>query len=108
MFLLGNRPSSPIAQIRKENDLYRDIVQEDFIDSYRNLTVKSIMALKWATKYCKNAKLIFKMDDDTLVNTFLLLKLLKEKQFLKSKSILCNYPRFVADSCEGFEKEKKY
>ena len=69
MFLLGNPPSSPIAQIRKENDLYHDIVQEDFIDSYRNLTVKSIMALKWATEHCKNAKLIFKMDDDTLVNT---------------------------------------
>ena len=55
------------------------------------------MALKWATKYCKNANLLFKMDDDTLVNTFLLLKLLKEKQFLKSKSILCNSPRYVAD-----------
>ena len=97
VFLLGNRPDSPNDQIRKENDLYHDIVQEDFIDSYRNLTVKSIMALKWATTYCKNAKLIFKMDDDTLVNTFLLLKLLKEKQFLKSKSILCNSPRYVAD-----------
>ena len=58
VFLLGNRPGSPIAQIRN-----------DFIDSYRNLTVKSIMALKWATEHCKNAKLIFKMDDDTLVNT---------------------------------------
>ena len=57
MFLLGNRPDSPNTQIRKENDLYHDIVQEDFID----------------------------------------LQLLKEKQFLKSKSILCNSPRYVAD-----------
>ena len=26
--------------IERENDAYADIIQEDFIDSYRNLTIK--------------------------------------------------------------------
>ena len=107
VFLLGNRPDNNDTQIQKENSLYHDIIQEDFIDSYRNLTVKSIMALKWATTYCKNAKLIFKMDDDTLVNTFLLLKVLQERQLLKSESILCNSPRYFPDELIALRDNKK-
>jgi beta-1,3-galactosyltransferase 1 len=30
-----------------------DIIQEDFLDSYANLTVKSLMLLKWFTQGCK-------------------------------------------------------
>ena len=89
VFLVGYRREGLNEQIRKENDKYHDIVQEDFMDSYQNLTIKSIMGLKWATTYCKNAELIFKIDDDTLINIFLLLKHLKEKEFLKTESILC-------------------
>ena len=89
VFLVGYRREGLNEQIRKENNKYHDIVQEDFMDSYQNLTIKSIMGLKWTTTYCKNAELIFKIDDDTLINIFLLLKHLKEKEFLKTESILC-------------------
>ena len=40
VFLLGNRPDNNDTQIQKENNLYHDIIQEDFLDSYLNLTVK--------------------------------------------------------------------
>ena len=34
VFLLGNQPDSPNAQIRKENDLYHDSVQGEFIPQF--------------------------------------------------------------------------
>ena len=45
-------------------------MQGDFVDSYRNLTLKAVMALKWATTHCKNAAFFLKSDDDALVNIF--------------------------------------
>ena len=53
------------------------MVQEDFIDAYRNLTYKGIAALKWVTNYCSHAKFILKSDDDIFVNTFTLIQHLK-------------------------------
>lgn len=29
-----------------------DIIQENFLDSYNNLTLKSILLLKWVTNNC--------------------------------------------------------
>lgn len=35
-----------------ESEVYGDIIQESFIDSYNNLTLKTIMMLKWVTNNC--------------------------------------------------------
>ncbi|CAM4758700.1 unnamed protein product [Rotaria magnacalcarata] len=78
--------------VKFENDLYQDIVQEDFLDSYRNLTHKAVMALKWISTYCSQASYILKTDDDMIVNTFMLLKHLKFRdsyQMKQNNSIFC-------------------
>lgn len=54
--------------------MYNDIVQEDFIDAYKNLTYKGVAALKWITHYCLNSKYVLKADDDMFVNMFTLLR----------------------------------
>ncbi|KAJ8962723.1 hypothetical protein NQ318_001121 [Aromia moschata] len=52
-----------------ESDQYGDIIQEHFIDSYNNLTLKSIVMLKIATTYCANTtRYLLKIDDDMFVN----------------------------------------
>lgn len=52
-----------------ESEVYGDIIQESFIDSYNNLTLKTIMMLKWVTNNCDGrVKYIMKCDDDTFVN----------------------------------------
>uniref|UniRef100_A0A915KZX9 Hexosyltransferase n=1 Tax=Romanomermis culicivorax TaxID=13658 RepID=A0A915KZX9_ROMCU len=56
--------------IRVESGMYRDIIQENFVDSYKNLSLKGIMWLKWATLHCPNAFYIVKVDDDIVVNIF--------------------------------------
>lgn len=55
-------------QVYSEHILFKDILQENFVDSYRNLTVKTVMALKWASKNCQNVAHFMKIDDDVYLN----------------------------------------
>ncbi|XP_059157869.1 beta-1,3-galactosyltransferase 1-like [Physella acuta] len=63
--------------IEKEAILYRDIVQESYIDSYGNLSYKSLSIIKWVTTSCPHAKYILKADTDMYINIPLLVQTLK-------------------------------
>ena len=80
IFALGSsKPSEDVAvqaSIQEEFEKHGDIIQGNFVDSYKNLTIKSIFAIKWITKYCSDAKFFLKADDDAYVNVPLLLKTL--------------------------------
>ena len=53
VFMIGYKNDTAInAKLDLEASLYNDIVQEDFFDTYRNITYKCMMALKWITLYC--------------------------------------------------------
>ncbi|KAJ8037215.1 Beta-1,3-galactosyltransferase 1 [Holothuria leucospilota] len=69
VFLLGNPGNKTIKDlIYKESAKYHDILMENFYDSYRNLTLKTIMGLKWASIYCPAAAYVMKTDDDVFIN----------------------------------------
>lgn len=53
--------------IRLESEMYDDIVQADYLDTYRNLTLKSYSVLRWQVMMCNNAKYYFNADADVLV-----------------------------------------
>ncbi|XP_072164271.1 beta-1,3-galactosyltransferase 1-like [Diadema setosum] len=55
-------------RLRQEFVQYGDIVQGNFVDSYKNLTLKLILGLKWVTKYCSHATYVYKGDADVFVN----------------------------------------
>lgn len=59
VFLLGlpasENHTDVQSKIEEEVKMYGDIIQEDFIDSYNNLTLKSIMMLKWVNNNCKDS-----------------------------------------------------
>ncbi|KAH3736609.1 hypothetical protein DPMN_043181 [Dreissena polymorpha] len=59
-----------------ENKIYHDIVQENFIDSYTNLTYKTIMGFKWASTKFSNVQFVMKTDDDMWFNVPSIIKLL--------------------------------
>lgn len=68
VFMLGSSQNRTVSDlIELESKIYNDIVQQDFIDTYRNLTLKCIMALRWVSAYCKTPKFILKTDDDVIV-----------------------------------------
>lgn len=73
VFLIGQISNLNLTkEIAKESLVYGDIVQGNFIDSYRNLTYKHVMGLKWVAHHCPMAKYVLKADDDVVVNTDLL------------------------------------
>ncbi|XP_052757095.1 uncharacterized protein LOC113520130 [Galleria mellonella] len=73
VFLLGlpahDNDTTVQSKIEEEVEKYGDIIQEGFIDSYNNLTLKSIMMLKWITNKCnESVRYILKTDDDMYIN----------------------------------------
>ena len=93
VFMIGQTLDKNVMKaIEYENEMYQDIVQENFIDSYKNLTYKGVMALKWISTYCSKTKYVLKVDDDIVVNTFTLLnhlKFLDKHTPQRENTILC-------------------
>ncbi|XP_064292945.1 uncharacterized protein LOC128681385 isoform X3 [Plodia interpunctella] len=84
VFLLGmpssNNDSRIQGKIEGEVEKYGDVIQEGFIDSYNNLTLKSIMMLKWIKNNCyESVRYILKTDDDMYINVPHLLMNLKTR-----------------------------
>lgn len=69
LFLMGTTDDPDTEdQLRKENFLHNDLLQGSFLDSYRNLTYKHVMVLKYVIYHCPRAKYILKVDDDVCIN----------------------------------------
>ncbi len=80
VFFCGRSADERVNKILEfENFVFDDIVQADFHDSYYNLTLKSILAFKWAgTVYSpRNLKFVVKIDDDVVPNVLGLIQYLK-------------------------------
>ena len=93
VFMMGKTEEKEIVEMLKlEASIYNDIVQEDYHDSYRNLTYKGVQAMKWISEYCPQAKFILKVDDDMFVNMFGILRYLNtlyKYHALPSRTIIC-------------------
>ncbi|XP_016118684.1 beta-1,3-galactosyltransferase 1-like, partial [Sinocyclocheilus grahami] len=79
LFLLGRSTDAVLNQmVEQESEIFHDIVVEDFIDSYHNLTLKTLMGMRWVATFCNQAKYVMKTDSDIFVNMDnLVYKLLK-------------------------------
>jgi hypothetical protein len=81
VFLLGTLDSATLQeQLRQESMQFKDIIQFNFVDSYRNITYKSIMGFKWAVQFCSKVKFIFKTDDDVYINIPNALRIVKANE----------------------------
>ncbi|XP_071489668.1 beta-1,3-galactosyltransferase 5-like [Diadema antillarum] len=76
LFILGVTDVSGQVVIDDEAYRYGDIVQENFIDSYHNLSRKTVAAFKWASKFCRHANFVMKLDDDVMLHQKRVLRLL--------------------------------
>lgn len=81
LFLLG-RTEGELGTLQQrtleaESQRHHDILQQDFLDSYKNLTVKTLMGMNWVALHCPRAGYVMKTDSDMFVNTeYLVTKLL--------------------------------
>ncbi|KAF6211537.1 hypothetical protein GE061_012050 [Apolygus lucorum] len=65
------------AALEDENRKFGDLLQGNFYESYRNLTYKHAMGLKWASNLCPQIKYILKMDDDIVVDLYKVVDVLR-------------------------------
>jgi hypothetical protein len=90
IFMIGSSNDTELdKKIENESKLNGDIVQESFLDTYLNLTLKTIQGIKWVSNYCSNAKYILKVDDDVFVNSFSLLNYLDNLKLETNNNLLC-------------------
>ena len=79
--------------IAKENEEHHDIVQGDFLDTYRNLSYKNIMGKLWVSQFCEQAEFVVKTDDDQYVDLYEALVLAgrysKSVHYVRNRLLLC-------------------
>ncbi|CAH2297401.1 beta-1,3-galactosyltransferase 5-like [Pelobates cultripes] len=69
VFLIGRTVDIELDwHIHKEQEAYGDILMGNYLDTYRNLTLKVMHGMKWASERCQ-PQYILKTDDDCFVNT---------------------------------------
>lgn len=71
VYVLG-RDEGRDGDVLVESRRHGDIVQADFVDSYANLSVKTLAALRWVDQHAACARFVVKTDDDTFINAHLL------------------------------------
>ncbi|VDI27606.1 putative enzyme (brainiac) [Mytilus galloprovincialis] len=98
MYLLGYN-SIVQDMIVLESNLYKDVLQGDFVDNYDHNINKTAMAYQYAVERCPNTKFLFFVDDDFVIN------ILKIKEYLKTLT----YP-YISKLFSGFiiKKGKPY
>lgn len=55
-------------ELLEESKQYRDMIQSDFVDCYKNLTIKTMVMMEWLDAHCRNAVYAMKIDSDTFLN----------------------------------------
>ncbi|KAJ8257490.1 hypothetical protein GJAV_G00186160 [Gymnothorax javanicus] len=69
LFMVGVT-SDPILskQLLEEARVHRDLVQGRFLESYANLTLKTLSMLGWTRRFCLETRFLAKVDDDVFFN----------------------------------------
>uniref|UniRef100_A0A8C1ALI9 Hexosyltransferase n=1 Tax=Cyprinus carpio carpio TaxID=630221 RepID=A0A8C1ALI9_CYPCA len=88
LFLLGSQSANETLQEQLQNESreYQDLLQSNFLDSYRNLTIKTMVMMEWLSRNCRQASYGVKVDADVLLNMKNLLRML-----VSLKSLQHNY-----------------
>jgi len=81
LFLLGRTGDEKRDKMLEEESKEKgDILQGDFMDSYRILPYKVVLGYIWVSRFCnRNTKFVSKIDDDSIIDFELLESLLDKK-----------------------------
>ncbi|XP_076829378.1 lactosylceramide 1,3-N-acetyl-beta-D-glucosaminyltransferase B [Brachyhypopomus gauderio] len=83
LFALGLHPQ-PLQrgtlqqQLLEEDERHHDLIQQDFLDTFHNLTLKLLLQISWTHFYCPHARFLMSADDDIFVHLPNLIRYLKE------------------------------
>ena len=66
VFLVGQNESL-LTDLIDESDHNQDLVITNHVDSYQNLTLKTLAAFDWMRTFCPKAEYLLKTDDDMFI-----------------------------------------
>ena len=70
VFLIGEGQNIAMSdRISREAQIFGDIIQGDYKETFDNKVFKIQSGFEWAAKYCNNFQYLLKTDDDVFVNT---------------------------------------
>ncbi|NXX36718.1 B3GL1 acetylgalactosaminyltransferase, partial [Nicator chloris] len=108
LFLLGQdaqrEDRAAELSVEDESVLYGDIIRQDFMDTYNNLTLKTIMAFQWLSEFCSNARFVMKTDDDVFINTPNLVEFLLRLN--SSEDVFTGYPLIENFAYRGLDRKR--
>lgn len=64
-------------ELLKESRQYGDLIQSNFVDCYKNLTIKTMLMLEWLDVHCRDAAYAMKIDSDMFLNLPKLVQMLQ-------------------------------
>ncbi|KAM4597238.1 beta-1,3-galactosyltransferase 2-like [Fundulus diaphanus] len=71
-FLLGMQTGDDAQQVHQqllqESKEHHDLIQSNFVDCYKNLTIKTMVMLEWLNSFCSSAPFAMKIDSDMFLN----------------------------------------
>lgn len=73
LFALG-QPADHLRQAQLQRELqledqkYNDLIQQDFLDTFHNLTLKLLLQFSWVNAYCPHSRFIMSADDDIFIH----------------------------------------
>ncbi|KAF4097803.1 beta-1,3-galactosyltransferase 1-like [Onychostoma macrolepis] len=77
LFLVGLTGGAEAQQqLEEESRQHRDLLQSNFVDSYFNLTIKTMVIMDWLATRCPQATFSMKVDSDMYINLENLMSLL--------------------------------
>uniref|UniRef100_UPI0037E6FFE2 beta-1,3-galactosyltransferase 1-like n=1 Tax=Semicossyphus pulcher TaxID=241346 RepID=UPI0037E6FFE2 len=80
-FLLGlskveDRAEPIKEQVLQESQRHHDILLSNFLDTYNNLTIKTMLMFEWLISHCPNTSYAMKVDSDMFLNVHNLVDML--------------------------------
>ncbi|KAL4232525.1 Beta-1 [Mactra antiquata] len=90
VFIVAKSNHSTDDAVEREHKKHGDIIRISSKDTYRNLTTKVLMGIKWTSTYCPGVKFFMKTDEDCFVHVHNAIKLLENLEVPKHGVILGN------------------
>jgi beta-1,3-galactosyltransferase 1 len=91
VFLFGKVSNHELqARLEDEHMINGDILQGDFDDGYRNLSLNTLFGLAWVYEHCSNAEVVMKVDDDIVVDMYNLFPRIVMRMSFVTNHVFCN------------------
>lgn len=116
LFMLGSVRSADVKKVQEkveqENLQHHDLIQSDFMDTYRNLTIKTMVIMDWLATRCPTTAYAMKIDSDMFLNIENLVIMLKKpgipKQGYLTGMLMWNRPVVRSKNSKWYVSEEMY